>query len=418
MSSGGHGTLRPYPAIVPIELTLALAVPVTAVLLVDLYWVPMAIFVITAVPAGIALYVNGFLPVPRSAVLIGAGLYAAGGLLSTLVTTGASFSEFISLLWPIVFILYFLFLLSLVPLLRESDAKLVLLVMVLACGANAGINVLLFLGGDPRAAVFDGSRLFAAIGTPGGKLPTVVSVRCAVFFAAAFALAASSGSSRAVRILAGVAAVPIGVMLVLSLGRGGYLGALAGVLSVVPFVTRRVRMLVAAGVVAMLLLCFYGPVFDTLFGKGASLRTDIWQDYLGWAWESPVIGQGLLADIRRVIEGFTISHPHNLLLSAQIRGGLLGLAGMALMLGGGLYWSWIHARRSGDPVFLAMIVAISVAGMFDYELLLTPTDWRWVTFWLPIGLAAGAELAARRDLAAALDGRKGKPRPDRRAVVV
>ena len=134
-------------------------------------------------------------------------------------------------------------------------------------------------------------------------------------------------------------------------------------------------------------------------------------EYLRSAGERPLIGEGLLAVIHRNVDGSEIFHPHNLLLSAQIRGGVLSLVGMALMLGGGLYWSFCHARRSGDPVFLAMIVAISVAGIFDYELLLLPTGWTWVAFWLPIGLAAGAELAVRRNTVAAPDGRDVRSRP-------
>ena len=71
MSSGGQGIPRPYSAIIPVELLLAVAVPVGAVLLSDVYWVPLAIFVMTSVPAGVALYLHGFLPVPRSSILIG-----------------------------------------------------------------------------------------------------------------------------------------------------------------------------------------------------------------------------------------------------------------------------------------------------------------------------------------------------------
>lgn len=396
MSSGGQDVLRPYPVVVPIELILALAVPVAAVLLVDLYWVPQAIFVVTSIPAGIALYLNGRLPVPRSIVLAGATLYAAGGVLSTLIAADASFPEVVGLLWRIVLILYFIFLLSLVPLLSARDAKLVLLVMVLACAVNAGINVLLFLGGDPRTVVYDGSRLFAAFGTPGGRSPTMVAVRCAVFFAAAFALAASTGSSRPVRTLAAIAAIPIGAMLVLSVGRGGYLGAFAGVLAVVPFVGRGMRVAIAVAIAGLLVASLFTPLRDALSWRGMNFRTDIWETYLAAAWESPLFGQGWLADIHRIIADNKISHPHNLLISAQIRGGLFSLVGMALMLGGGIYWAWVHARRSGEPVFLAMIVAVSVAGIFDYELLMRPKDWTWVTFSLPIGLAAGAELAARR----------------------
>ncbi len=180
MSSGGQGSPRPYSAIVPVELLLAVAVPVGAVLLSDVYWVPLAIFVMTSVPAGIALYLHGFLPVPRSSILIGGLLYIAGGLLSTLITTGASPAGFVGLLWPSLLVLYFMFLLSLVPLLRESDAKLVLLAMVLACGLNAGINAALFFIGDQRAVhPFEG-RFIAVIGTPGSKWPTEVSATCAV----------------------------------------------------------------------------------------------------------------------------------------------------------------------------------------------------------------------------------------------
>ncbi len=402
MSSGDSDYPRPYPAIIPLELILALALPVAAVLLVDLDWVPLAIFVMTAVPAGIALLVNGFLPVPRSTVLLGAVLYAAGGLLSTFVTTGASFSQLAGLLSLVVLILYFLFLLSLVPLLKESDANLLLLAMVLACGVAAAINALLYFSGDPRSTYPDAhGRFIGVIGTRGTQWPTAVSATCAVWLAAAFALVVSTGSSRPVRILAAVAAVPIGVELILTQGRGGLLGAVAGALSVVPFLGRRVRMLALAGVAGGLLLCFHGPVFDALFARGMSLRTDIWPAYLHWAGENPLTGQGLLANIHRTIAGLAIHHPHNLLLSAQIRGGPLSLVGMAIMLGGGIYWSWVHARRSGSPVILAMIVAISVAGIFDYELLLRRTDWTWVTFWFPIGLAAGAELAVRRSRATA-----------------
>src|SRR5262245_18302597 len=123
MSSGGQGVSRQYSAIVPIELLLAMAAPVGAVLLSEVLWVPLAIFVMTSVPAGVALYLHGFLPLPRSFILGGGLLYIAGGLLSTLMATGVSPAGFVGLLWPSLLVLYFMFLLSLVPLLRESDAK-------------------------------------------------------------------------------------------------------------------------------------------------------------------------------------------------------------------------------------------------------------------------------------------------------
>ncbi len=269
--------------------------------------------------------------------------------------------------------------------------------MVIACAVNAGINVLLFLEGDPRTMLPGNGRLSAAIGTPGGIWPTAVSVRCAVFFAAAFALATARRSSRPVTIVAAVAMLPIGAMLLLTVGRAGYVGALAGMLSVVPFVERRVRAFILSIVGLAVILSFYPPIFEAVATRGMSYRIEIWVTYLEWAWETALIGQGMTANVHRVIGGIEFYHAHNLLISALARGALVGLFGMIIMLGAGLYWSWTYARRFGEPVFFAMMVALCVTGVFDYELLPTLTNWTWVTFWLPIGLAAGAEVASRRN---------------------
>ena len=199
MSSGAHGALRPYPAIVPIELALAVAAPVAAVLLVGLYWVPLAIFVMTSIPAGIALYINGFLPVPRLTVLLGVALYVAGGLLSTFATTGATFSEFV--IWsrsaPSFCISSSFFLLfrcskGLTRSLFSSDGAGL-------WRGNGNSMRWIFFSGDPRAIQPEqAGRFVGVIGAPGSKWPTALSATCAVFFSAAFALVVSSGSSRAV----------------------------------------------------------------------------------------------------------------------------------------------------------------------------------------------------------------------------
>ena len=48
------------------------------------------------------------------------------------------------------------------------------------------------------------------------------------------------------------------------------------------------------------------------------------------------------------------------------------------------------------PVIASVMATIAVAGMFDYQLMVTAPTWPWVTFWLPFGLAIGAEMAVRR----------------------
>jgi O-antigen ligase len=179
--------------------------------------------------------------------------------------------------------------------------------------------------------------------------------------------------------------------------RSGYAGALAGIFAVAALRSRR-TLLAVGGVVAAILLfaVLYPPAMEALAGRGVSYRPGIWLRYIAFAWEDPWLGIGVFRRLQLTAYGAEFDHAHNLLISAQIRGGLLGLAGMALMLGGGLYWAWRYARRAGDPIVFGMMLALCVTGMFDYDLALTPLDWVWVTAWLPIGLAAGCELHLRR----------------------
>lgn len=395
MAPGRSARFSSYTEVVPLELLLAVALPMAAAFLFDLAWVPVAVFAIAALPAAIALHAHRFLPVPRSVVLAGAAVCLAGMLLSTMITTGVAPLPLLEIAVRSLLVLCFLFMASLIPLLDERHAGLLLLTIVLAASVNAGINAGLFLAGDPRSMNEYADRLIAVFGLPGGRWTTAVSAPYAVTVAVGFALAISASHGRWFRVLAALSVLPIGLALLLTAARSGILGAAAGCLAAVLVAPRRWHPIVFLAVVG-LLVCV--PVMVELgANRGASLRSDIWLEYLGWAWEQPLVGQGLIASVHRPVLGIEFHHAHNILISAWVRGGILGLAGMAMMLGGGIYWGWRYGRRTGNGVYLAAILAIAVAGMFDYELLPAITDWMWVAFWLPIGLGAGAEIALRAD---------------------
>jgi O-antigen ligase len=411
MASRHTAKFPAYSAIVPVELLLAVVVPVAAAFLFDLPWVPLAAFVIAALPAAAALHAHRFMPVPRSAVLAGAATYLAALILSTMVATATGPVPYLDFSIRSLLVLYFLFLLSMVPQLDGRHAGLLLVTVLLAASVNAGVNSALFLTGDPRADYTGIGRLIAVFGLPGGRWTTTVSAAYAVTFALGFALMICPAHGRWVRLLAAVAILPIGLALILTEARSGVLGAAVGAMAAFIVVPRRSRFIVVVGLVGVLLVLL-AVLLELILDRGASYRSDIWLHYLRWAWEEPVFGQGLVANVHRVVLGVEFHHAHNLLVSAWVRGGVFGFIGMALMLGGGIYWTWRYGRSTGNPVYLAMIVAIGVAGMFDYELLPELTNWTWAAFWLPIGLAAGAEIAMRQARGTAAEsesGRRGSP---------
>jgi O-antigen ligase len=399
MNLEGMAGLR--TTIVPAWLFAALALPICAVLLLEPYLLPMTLFVVVSVPLAAGLYLAGLLVQPRSLVLAGAVLFAAGLIMSTIVADRIGFPAFRTQLLRGLGIVWFMYLLALVPLLERKWLTTLVLLFVLVCGASAAINIGFYLAGDPRAFNADTPRFVPVIGMSRHRWPTTISATYAIMIAAAFALFVSAFRGVWIRVAIAAAALAMAVALALTESRGGYLGALLGILAVAAVLSRRMLLAVLAAIATLVVFVLaYPPALEAILARGGSYRLGVWLRYISFGMEHPLVGTGVSRRLYLTVDGAELHHAHNLLISAQIRGGIIALAGMALMVLAGLYWSWRHARRSGDPLVFAMMVALFVAGIFDYDLILTPMDWVWFTMWLPIGLAAGCEIAGRRAAAA------------------
>lgn len=150
-------------------------------------------------------------------------------------------------------------------------------------------------------------------------------------------------------------------------------------------------------ILTILLLITLPGTWDALLVRGLSYRPEIWGRYLAEASQHPLVGYGQFADIDVPMhDGFIAFHPHNLVLSAQIRGGVFAAGAMLVMLFGGLFWTWRYWLQTGKLTPFCLILVIVCAGIVDYQLLTTFPTWPWVTIWLPVGLAVGVEHLARR----------------------
>lgn len=380
-----------------IALQVAVALPMVAVMLLDARNVPGLLFVAAAVPASLMLVHARLLVVPRSVILAGAVLLVSGLLLSTIVHDAPGQRILLTLLWRGAMVLWFFYLAALAVALDRDAALHLVLGLAVACAASAALNLYLFFTLPIEELPAEAHVRFAPIvGMASGRFSTTLSATYAVFAAAAFAIAASRRAT-ADRILAGGVALVLGVALALTQTRSAYLAIAAAVVAVAACLSPRMRWaILVALVLAVLVVLLYPPAFDVVMRRGASYRPGTWMQFLPSFLERPLLGIGQREPIRTLVDGAEIHHPHNLLLSAQVRGGLLAFLGMLTMLVGGLVAAWRFARRSGDPTVLAMVVALVVAGLFDYEAKVMPADWTWLTIFLPLGLAAGCEMVLRR----------------------
>lgn len=268
--------------------------------------------------------------------------------------------------------------------------------------ASALYNMTVYLPSITIAENIGSLRLVNSLGMPGYTNSTNISVTYALLFTASAAVIVDSRLPRLMRYWL----IPVALVLlcgvVLTQSRGAYLSIIVGLMLVLwtaPHAFRRAALFsffagIALGVVALLALPQTRAVVAE---RGSSHRPEIWKIYADKALQKPLLGYGGLSNIDiKLRDGTVIDQPHNLVVSAQIRGGIFCALAMITLLAGSLYWSARFLKLRGEVIPLAMVATIATAGMFDYNLLITAVTWPWVTFWLPFGICAGAEIVVRQ----------------------
>jgi O-antigen ligase len=239
-------------------------------------------------------------------------------------------------------------------------------------------------------------RLLASIGMPEYANSTNISATYAVMLAAVIAIIAARPPlwQRAL-LIADALLLWAGVLLTQS--RSAYAAVFVAVAVVIATTVRRHRSLALSILATTSLLALAFPlVREVAFGRGSSFRLEVWSKFLDLIIQRPWVGYGPFNRTTITVgDGYVLDQAHNLVLSAWFRGGIVGAAAMAFILLGGIVWSHRHWKQTKIATPLVVMTTIAIAGMFDYQLLVTYPTWPWPTFWLPFGLSIGAEMASR-----------------------
>ncbi len=135
-----------------------------------------------------------------------------------------------------------------------------------------------------------------------------------------------------------------------------------------------------------------------------SFRPGIWQQVFSDAREHFWFGQGLLVDPTVAAYGKLFSHAHNGYLAALRDGGAVGLALLLALLAVALRWAWQLRARSGERIYLALLLYGVTSLLTDYDRLLVQPKELWLFFWLPVALVMAAPPAGGRSVAAVSGG--------------
>jgi O-antigen ligase len=191
------------------------------------------------------------------------------------------------------------------------------------------------------------------------------------------------------RWLPGVLAVAMAALvIVLTQSRGIFLATLL-VLLLGALITREKRYLVALAciglAVAVAAVGWSDELLTMVSRRGwDSHRLAIWQQALAQIAQAPLFGHGLLVDTSISIRGTAIGHPHNILLSTALYGGLVSAGLLLWLMLRVLHQGWRYWLSEQDikPLLLSTFGIIYL--MTDgYRLISNPFP-NWIYFWLPV----------------------------------
>jgi len=202
------------------------------------------------------------------------------------------------------------------------------------------------------------------------------------------------------RWLPGVPAICTGlVVMVLAQSRGVFM-ALIVTLLLGAIISRQRRYLVSLVLIALVMLVMASWWSDELLTMVSrrgwdSHRVAIWQQALELIRQAPLFGHGLLENGALSVDGKPIDHPHNILLSTLLYGGMVSGGLLLLLMGRVLKQGWQCWSADHDPKPLLLGVFGFTYLMTDgYRLISNPFP-NWMYFWLPVIWAISRELRSR-----------------------
>ncbi|MFV8819906.1 O-antigen ligase family protein [Haliea sp. E17] len=117
-----------------------------------------------------------------------------------------------------------------------------------------------------------------------------------------------------------------------------------------------------------------------------SFRPGIWAQVLSEVPDHFWFGHGYLVDTVVPAYGKLFSHAHNSYLATLRDGGAVGVVLLLVLLAVALRWGWQMRTRSGEPIYLALLLYGALSLVLDYDRLLVHPTELWLFFWLPVAL--------------------------------
>lgn len=266
---------------------------------------------------------------------------------------------------------------------------------------NAAINIYLFTKKISGISQLGTLRLTSSFGSAMGYNANLDALIYAVFFIGLVITVISSRSKYDLALSIPTIIILFSAIL-LEQSRATSIGAIISFFYFAIFWKSKISLRVICGAISglcFILVFVYGFLPDglnTYLSQHDNLRPELWQKFFNLSKEHAFSGLGdRLIFAVPLSDGQLAPHPHSILLSSLLRGGLIGLLMMLFILLSGLLRAYQYAHKTHNAVPFCIFLSVTIAGLFDFDLKVWQAGWYLAGYWLAIALALGADAALR-----------------------
>jgi O-antigen ligase len=258
---------------------------------------------------------------------------------------------------------------------------------------NAAINIYIYFHALNNLADFASVRLAPSFGHAPDHYFTTAALAYAVAFSGAVGLLVSE-TNRLRRLIGFLSSIVLFVAICLTQSRGPLLAASVAILvaGLLGWGRSQRWLYVIIPIVAVGIFMLIPEFSKSFILRADNHRIEIWRKFIQFALERPILGYGeRILIYLEISDGERLGHGHNIFISALMRGGLFALSGIVFTYASSLAWALKFDLSNHKPIPLALLLTIFLSGLVDFDQIVMLSDWQWPSFWLPLGLALGAE---------------------------
>lgn len=132
--------------------------------------------------------------------------------------------------------------------------------------------------------------------------------------------------------------------------------------------------------------------FSSYYLRADYYRPELWIKFFNLSRDNSFYGFGDRLELNITLSnGTIITHAHSILLTALVRGGLIGFFSMLFITVMGTISSYKYYKYSKNILPFCLFLIVMIAGLVDFELKIWQAGWYLAGYWLVIAIVVGSD---------------------------